>query len=104
MTLADIIRATYQSSYNEEFPEITGISVDGKSLMVDAGELSVKVTRGMNGSITVTKQTAPVVEDSVVVQKVNELIQTIQSNLKPDQVQELTTALDTYTKVGEDLK
>ena len=104
MTLADIIRATYQSSYNEEFPEITGISVDGKSLIVDAGELSVKVNRGMNGSITVTKQTAPVVEDSVVVQKVNELIQTIQSNLKPDQVQELTTALDTYAKVGEDLK
>ena len=103
-TLADLIRATYQSSYNEEFPEITGISVDGKALMVDAGDLSVKVTRGMNGTITVTKQTAPVVQESVVVQKVSELIQAIQGNLKPDQVADLTNAVDTYSKVSEDLK
>lgn len=104
ISLAVMINIAYLKAYNEELPPITGISVDGKALVVDAGEISVKVVRGMGGTITVTKQTAPPVEDSVVVKKVNELIQTIQSSLKPDQVQELTTALDTYSKVGEDLK
>lgn len=104
ITLAEAIRAQYQQSYNEEFPEITRISVDGKSLIVEAGDTSVKVTRGMNGAITVTKQTAPVVEDSVVVQKVTALISAIQGSLKPAQIQELTNAVDTYSKVGEDLK
>ena len=104
MSLSGMIRTVYAQSYNEELPEITGISVDGKSLIVDAGEFSVKVTRGMNGTITVTKQTVPVVEDSVVVKKVNELLQSIQTSLKPDQIQEITTALNTYSKVGEDLK
>lgn len=103
-TLAEIIREAYQKAYNEEFPDITGISVDGKSLIVDAGELSVKVSRGMNGAISVTKQTAPAVEDSVVVQKVNELISSIKGSLKPDQIDDLTKAIDTYNKVAEDLK
>lgn len=104
MSLAAMISTAYAQSYNEELPEITNISVDGKSLIVDAGEVSIKVTRGMNGTITVTRQTAPVIEDSIVVKKVNELLQTIQSSLKPDQIQEITTALDTYTKVEGDLK
>lgn len=104
MSLAGMINMAYSQTYNEELPPITGISVDGKALIIDAGEVSVKVVRGMGETITVTKQTAPPVEESVVVKKVSELIQAIQGNLKPDQVQELTTALDTYSKVGEDLK
>lgn len=58
----------------------------------------------MNGAISVTKQTAPAVEDSVVVQKVNELISSIKGSLKPDQIDDLTKAIDTYNKVAEDLK
>ena len=104
LTLAELIRESYQNTYNEELSEITGVSVDGKSLIIDAGDTSMKVTRGMNGTITVTRQTAPVVEDSVVIKKVNELLQVIQSSLKPDQVQDIANALDTYSKVGEDLK
>lgn len=104
ISLAGMINMAYSQTYHEEFPPITDISVDGKALIVDAGEISVKVVRGMGGAITVTKQTAPPVEDSVVVKKVEELIQTIQNSLKPDQIQELTTALDTYSKVEEDLK
>lgn len=104
ISLSDMISMAYSQSYNEELPGITNISVDGKSLIVDAGDVTVKVTRGMNNTITVTKQAAPVVEDSVVIQKVNDLLQIIQTSLKPDQIQEITTALDTYSKVNGDLK
>lgn len=104
ISLEQMMQRAYQQKFGEELPPIVGISVDGKSLIVDSGDITTKVSRGMGGTINISKLSSGPVVDSVVVSTIKELISSIQSSLKPAQIEELSNAVETYNKIPEDQK
>lgn len=104
VTLQDLLKQYYKSDYNEELPDITNISRDGNKLIVDAGDISLQVSKQLDNSISITKIGGPIVQDSIVVSEVNKLLNSLENILKDADKQHLQKNIKDYQSVSEELK
>jgi hypothetical protein len=68
--------------YNEDLPDITGLNRDGNKLVIDAGDVSLYVSRQLDGSMSISKIGGPVVQESIVVSEINNLLNALDKVLK----------------------
>lgn len=103
-TLQEVIGQHYMDKYNEELPAITNMSRDGNKLVIDAGEVSLYVSRQLDGNISIAKIGSPVIQDSVVVSEVNNLLNDLDAVLKEADKQHIKKNITDYQSVSDDLK
>lgn len=102
LTLTQVISQEYKKLFGEELGEIQDISVDGTTLIVDTQNVQLKVSRGLDNQINVSKIAQSLVDDSKVVSLVEELIETMRSNsIKVDIINSIEGALDIYKQVED---
>ena len=102
LTLAQVISQEYKKLFGEELGAIQDISVDGTTLIVDTQNVQLKVSRGLDNQINVSKIAQSSVEDSKVVSLVGELIETMKSNsIKVDIINSIEEALNIYKQVED---
>lgn len=102
LTLAQVISQEYKKLFGEELGAIQDISVDGTTLIVDTQNVQLKVSRGLDNQINVSKIAQSSVEDSQVVSLVGELIETMKSNsIKVDIINSIEEALNIYKQVDD---
>ena len=102
LTLAQVISQEYKKLFGEELGAIQDISVDGTTLIVDTQNVQLKVSRGLDNQINVSKIAQSSVDDSKVVSLVGELIQTMRSNsIKVDIINSIEEALNIYKQVDD---
>ena len=102
LTLAQVISQEYKKLFGKELGAIQNISVDGTTLIVDTQNVQLKVFRGLDNQINVSKIAQSSVEDSQVVSLVGELIETMKSNsIKVDIINSIEEALNIYKQVDD---
>ena len=102
LTLAQVISQEYKKLFGEELGAIQDISVDGTTLIVDTQNVQLKVSRGLDNQINVSKIAQSSVGDSKVVSLVGELIETMKSNsIKVDIINSIEEALNVYKQVDD---
>lgn len=104
LTLQEVLNQYYADKYGEQLPDITSINRDGNKLVIDAGEISLYVSRQLDGNISVTKIGSPVVQDSVVVSEIDNLLKALDKVLKEAEKQHLQKNIGDYQAVSDDLK
>lgn len=102
LTLAQVISREYKKIFGEELGPIQDVSVDGTTLIVDTPDVQLKVSRGINNQINVSKIAQSPVEDSKVVSYVEELIQKMNGNsVNIDVINSIEEALNVYKQVED---
>lgn len=104
ITLQEALRQQYMEKYNEELPDITGLNRDGNKLVIDAGQVSLYVSRQLDGSMSISKIGGPVVQESIVVSEVNNLLSALDKVLKQPDKDHLQKNISDYQVVSDDLK
>ena len=103
-TLQEVLKQQYMEKYNEELPDITGLNRDGNKLVIDAGDVSLYVSRQLDGSMSVSKIGGPVIQESIVVSEVNDLLNALDKVLKQSDKDHLQKNIADYQAVSDDLK
>lgn len=102
LTLAQVISQEYKKLFGEELGEIQDISVDGTILIVDTQNVQLKISRGLDNQINVSKIAQSSIGDSKVVSLVGELIETMKRNsIKIDIINSIEEALNVYKQVED---
>lgn len=102
LTLAQVISQEYKNIFGEELGAIQDVTVDGTTLIVDTQDVQLKISRGLDNKINVSKIAQSSVEDSKVVSLVEELIETMRSNsIKVDIINSIEEALNIYKQVDD---
>lgn len=104
ITLQMLLSQQYQQKYNDILPTITNISRDGNKLIVDAGDISIQVSKSLDGNISVSKIESPIIGDSIVITEVNNLLSTLDKVLKSQDKEHLQKNISDYQAVSEELK
>ena len=99
-TLQEVLKEWYANKYQKELPDITNISRDGNKLIIDAGEVSLQVSKSLSGNINISRIGSPIVQESEVVSEVEKLLNTIA--LKQSEKEHLQDNIDKYKKVSSD--
>lgn len=104
LTLQEVLNQYYANEYNEELSSITSINRDGNKLIIDIGEISLQLSKQLNGDISITRVSSPIIQSSIVVSEVNSLLNTLDTILKSSDKQHLQKNLDDYQSISSDLK
>lgn len=104
VTLQEILKQQYMEKYNEDLPDITGLNRDGNKLVIDAGDISLYVSRQLDGSMSISKIGGPVVQESIVVSEINNLLSALDKVLKQSDKDHLQKNIADYQAVSDDLK
>lgn len=103
-TLQEVLKQQYIEKYNEELPDITGLNRDGNKLVIDAGDVSLYVSRQLDGSMSISKIGGPIVQESIVVSEINNLLSALDKVLKQADKDHLQKNIADYQAVSDDLK
>ena len=103
-TLQEVLKQQYMEKYNEDLPDITGLNRDGNKLVIDAGDVSLYVSRQLDGSMSISKIGGPVVQESIVVSEINNLLSALDKVLKQSDKDHLQKNIADYQAVSDDLK
>lgn len=103
-TLQEVLKQQYMKKYNEDLPDITGLNRDGNKLVIDAGDISLYVSRQLDGSMSISKIGGPVVQESIVVSEINNLLSALDKVLKQSDKDHLQKNIADYQAVSDDLK
>lgn len=103
-TLQEVLKQQYMEKYNEDLPDITGLNRDGNKLVIDAGDISLYVSRQLDGSMSISKIGGPVVQESIVVSEINNLLSALDKVLKQSDKDHLQKNIADYQAVSDDLK
>lgn len=103
-TLQEVLKQQYMEKYNEDLPDITGLNRDGNKLVIDAGDVSLYVSRQLDGSMSISKIGGPVVQESIVVSEINNLLNALDKVLKQSDKDHLQKNIADYQAVSDDLK
>lgn len=103
-TLQEVLKQQYMEKYNEDLPDITGLNRDGNKLVIDAGDISLYVSRQLDGSMSISKIGGPVVQESIVVSEINNLLIALDKVLKQSDKDHLQKNIADYQAVSDDLK
>ena len=103
-TLQEVLKQQYMEKYNEDLPDITGLNRDGNKLVIDAGDISLYVSRQLDGSMSISKIGGPVVQESIVVSEINNLLNALDKVLKQSDKDHLQKNIADYQAVSDDLK
>ena len=103
-TLQEVLKQQYMEKYNDELPDITGLNRDGNKLVIDAGDISLYVSRQLDGSMSISKIGGPVIQESIVVSEVNNLLSALDGILKQSDKDHLQKNIADYQVVSDDLK
>lgn len=103
-TLQEVLKQQYMEKYNEDLPDITGLNRDGNKLVIDAGDISLYVSRQLDGSMSISKIGGPVVQESIVVSEINNLLSALDGVLKQSDKDHLQKNITDYQVVSDDLK
>lgn len=103
-TLQEVLKQQYMEKYNEDLPDITGFNRDGNKLVIDAGDISLYVSRQLDGSMSISKIGGPVVQESIVVSEINNLLSALDKVLKQSDKDHLQKNIADYQAVSDDLK
>lgn len=103
-TLQEVLKQQYMEKYNEDLPDITGLNRDGNKLVIDAGDVSLYVSRQLDGSMSISKIGGPVVQESIVVSEINNLLSALDKVLKQSDKDHLQKNIADYQAVSDNLK
>lgn len=103
-TLQEVLKQQYMEKYNEDLPDITGLNRDGNKLVIDAGDVSLYVSRQLDGSMSISKIGGPVVQESIVVSEINNLLNALDKVLKQSDKDHLQKNIADYQAVSDNLK
>ena len=103
-TLQEVLKQQYKEKYKEDLPDITGITRDGNKLLIDAGDVSLEVSRQLDGSMSISKKGGPVVQESIVVSEINNLLSSLDKVLKKSDKDHLQKNIADYQTASDDLK
>lgn len=103
-TLQEVLKQQYMEKYNEELSDITGLNRDGNKLVIDVGDVSLYVSRQLDGSMSISKIGGPVVQESIVVSEINNLLSALDKVLKQSDKDHLQKNIADYQAVSDDLK
>lgn len=103
-TLQEVLKQQYMEKYNEDLPDITGLNRDGNKLVIDVGDISLYVSRQLDGSMSISKIGGPVVQESIVVSEINNLLSALDKVLKQSDKDHLQKNIADYQAVSDDLK
>lgn len=103
-TLQEVLKQQYMEKYNEDLPDITGLNRDGNKLVIDAGDISLYVSRQLDGSMSISKIGGPVVQESIVVSEINNLLSALDKVLKQSDKDHLQKNIADYQAVSDNLK
>lgn len=103
-TLQEVLKQQYMEKYNEDLPDITGLNRDGNKLVIDARDVSLYVSRQLDGSMSISKIGGPVVQESIVVSEINNLLSALDKVLKQSDKDHLQKNIADYQAVSDDLK
>lgn len=103
-TLQEVLKQQYMEKYNEDLPDIIGLNRDGNKLVIDAGDISLYVSRQLDGSMSISKIGGPVVQESIVVSEINNLLSVLDKVLKQSDKDHLQKNIADYQAVSDDLK
>lgn len=103
-TLQEVLKQQYMEKYNEDLPDIIGLNRDGNKLVIDAGDISLYVSRQLDGSMSISKIGGPVVQESIVVSEINNLLSALDKVLKQSDKDHLQKNIADYQAVSDDLK
>lgn len=103
-TLQEVLKQQYMEKYNEDLPDITGLNRDGNKLVIDAGDVSLHVSRQLDGSMSISKIGGPVVQESIVVSEINNLLSALDKVLKQSDKDHLQKNIADYQAVSDNLK
>ena len=103
-TLQEVLKQQYMEKYNEELSDITGLNRDGNKLVIDAGDVSLYVSRQLDGSMSISKIGGPVIQESIVVSEINNLLSALDGVLKQSDKDHLQKNIADYQAVSDDLK
>ena len=99
-TLQEVLKEWYANKYQKELPDITNISRDGNKLIIDAGEVSLQISKSLSGNINISRIGSPIVQESEVISVVEKLLNTI--TLKQSEKEHLQDNINKYKKVSSD--
>lgn len=103
-TLQEVLKQQYMEKYNEELSDITGLNRDGNKLVIDARDVSLYVSRQLDGSMSISKIGGPVIHESIVVSEINNLLSALDKVLKQSDKDHLQKNIADYQAVSDDLK
>ena len=101
LTLEKYLIRIYGDKYDKSLPPITEIRTDNKSLIIDAGDVTIRVTKGLNNTINIERlMDAPVSEESVS-NFVESLINEIEDDVDEDSIDSIKEALEKFKAIIE---
>ena len=103
-TLGQYISTIYHAKFNKYLPKITNIKTDNGSLIVEAGDVTIKVTKGLSDTINIEQLLQEEIPSETVVTIIQKLMENISEDLDEVDIEQINDKLEVYKQADSSVK